>query len=391
MVLTYSLFELKRILKSPALLLFVVSLPIALVLIVGMIVYQSVQTELEDVSLIVLDEDRTFETNTLIQQLENDETLAEHVEFLRKDGVIEDYVDQQNVAAIIRVPDGFTSQLRSGVNEPIDVYLNERQPFASQLGYLLLKSGQDYITAAQSGVNTVNHYIGSQLSDDDRRDFVQQMTVHFTLLTLDRNRLFVEHNLTEINTLSWEQQAYVGVVSLLYVLTIFFFNFLFKPKAWHGIEERLTIIRLTQWKRSVSEFIVLFSLSIFYIIIFALIIPNIILELNLFLILVQWGIIAAIYCLLYLLLDRLIKVPAFTLLAFSFISIGSLFISGLVLPNAFLPEWAQSSVAYIMNQSFFTIINEGNIPVIEWLVMGVVVVLLLLLLWLTTRRDEALT
>ncbi|MDV2582485.1 ABC transporter permease [Alkalibacillus haloalkaliphilus] len=391
MVFTYSLFELKRILKSPVLLLFVISLPIAIVLIVGMVIYQSVQSELEDVSLIVIDEDQTFETNTLIQQLENDETLAEHVEFLRKDGVIDDYVGQQNVAAIIRVPEGFTSQLRSGVNEPIDVYLNERQPFASQLGYLLLKSGQDYITAAQSGVNTVNHYLGSQMSDDERRDLVQQMTVHFTLLTLGRNSLFVEHNLAEMNTLAWEQQAYVGVVSLLYVLTLLFFNFLFKPKAWHGIEERFTIIRLTEWKRSVSEFIILFSMSVLYMIIFALIIPNLVTEINILLLLVQWGTIAAIFCLLYLLLDHVIKVPAFTLMVFSFLSISSLFISGLILPNAFLPEWAQSSVAYIMNQSFYTIISEGEIPVIEWLVMGAVVFLLFLLLWLGTRRGEALT
>ncbi|GAA0470973.1 ABC transporter permease [Alkalibacillus silvisoli] len=388
MIFHYSLFEFKRVLKSPALLLFVISLPVAFVFIVGMLVLQAAQSELDEVELVVIDEDQTFETETLIQQLEGDETLEEHVEFIRVDGEVEAFTDESNIAAIIRVPEGFTSQLRSGINEPIDVYLNEGQPFASQLGYLLLQSGQDYITAAQSGVNTVNYFIGSQLEGDERSDFVQQMTVHFTLLSLGRNSLFDEQHLTEINALSWLEQAYVAVISLLYVLTLLFYNFLFKPKTWSSINERLSLIRLTSWKRALGQSLHLITFSLIYLMLFGVLVPSIWFEFSFGIMLVQWSLVAIVFIFLYVVLDYLLKVPAFSLTVFSLFSALFLLSSGLMLPAAFLPEWLQIEWLQSVSEAFYHIFNEGNAPLYEWGMIVLMALVLLVLLRLATRRGE---
>lgn len=74
--------EWKRLWKSPALLLVTLLLPVALLIVVGFVVYSSVQEDLEEVEMVIIDEDETFETKALINQLAGDQTLAEQIHFI---------------------------------------------------------------------------------------------------------------------------------------------------------------------------------------------------------------------------------------------------------------------------------------------------------------------
>lgn len=183
--------EWKRLWKSPALLLVTLLLPVALLIVVGFVVYSSVQEDLEEVEMVIIDEDETFETKALINQLAGDQTLAEQIHFIDGGTNLQEHIQNpKEAAAIIQIPEGFTEQLRSGENENITIYLNDQVPFSSQLAQLFLESGQSYITSAQAGVNTVHHFYSSDLEGEERSDVLQQNTIHFTFLALGRNDLF---------------------------------------------------------------------------------------------------------------------------------------------------------------------------------------------------------
>ncbi len=158
---------------------------------------------METVEILVLDDDQTFETKSLIKQLQDDETIEGDVILSEGQKDLSFYLEHpESYAAIVQIPKGFTKQLRSGVNESIHVYLNEKLPLASNLAYLLLESGQDYISAAQTGVNTVNHFYVQNMEDaKERQQFLQQSIIHFTTFSLGRNS-FLMRNLLQMKHLA---------------------------------------------------------------------------------------------------------------------------------------------------------------------------------------------
>ncbi len=358
----------------------------------GMFFYETVQEDLEQVELMVIDEDQTFETNTLIQQLENDETIGEQVIFHRGDRSLSEYLDESiDYAAVVRIPKGFTEQLQNGQNEEIEVYLNNQIPFSSQLAYLLLHSGQGYITAAQSGVNTVNHFWGSELPSDERRDLVEQMTVHFSFLTLGRNSLFLESDLSSVDILSWDKQLYVTGFVLLYILTLIFFAFLFRPKEWSLINQRLYLIDVTLWKRALGRFLHLISFSFVYLLITAVTGALLLFDVNSLMLTIQWTLLATIICLLMVILETVIRTPALSLFLFSLTSLTVLTISGLIIPRVYLPDWMTVDAWYPIQSlyfSFYQIINEQTWPIGFWGILWLLLLFMLFILWLMSRRGD---
>src|SRR5690625_1461984 len=68
------LYEWKRTLKRPTLFLFVIIFPIVLLLVTGLAIYSLAKVEVNQNDILVLYEDETFETYTLIDTLDNIES-----------------------------------------------------------------------------------------------------------------------------------------------------------------------------------------------------------------------------------------------------------------------------------------------------------------------------
>ncbi|MET3683547.1 hypothetical protein ABID56_001642 [Alkalibacillus flavidus] len=385
MIGPYYTLELKRLLRAPFLLLAVVLFPVLLLSIVGLVIFQSMQSELEHVELVVIDDDQTFETNALIEQLAGDETLNDVITFQKKQGSVNDYREQEQIAGIIHIPDGFTAQLRQGHNEPIGVYLNESQPFASQLARLLLQSGQGYITAAQSGVNTVVHFQEDQLTNDERSQLVQDMTLHFTWLALGRNQLFDQQSLTDVKSLSWFEQGYVAGVSLLLVSTYFLFILLFKPVTPHGIEERLRTLKFTRFKQIVGEGLLHSTFLLSYVFMIA-ILSIIWLDVHVVSLFIQWMLVAVMFIVINLLMNNLFRTFSLKLMFTAVVTLNWLFVSGALLPVAFIPDYLSVSWLQAVQSGFYDIIQAKSVPLVSWLQVVVAIMLLVGLLSLIIRQ-----
>lgn len=62
-------------------------------------VYSSVQEDLEEVEMVIIDEDETFETKALINQLAGDQTLAEQIHFIDGGTNLQEHIQNPKEAA----------------------------------------------------------------------------------------------------------------------------------------------------------------------------------------------------------------------------------------------------------------------------------------------------
>ena len=384
------LYEWKRTLKRPTLFLFVIIFPIVLLLVTGLAIYSLAKEEVDQIDILVLDEDETFETTTLIDQLESDETINEHVNFIRGDQPqsIDYYLNSDaRYAAIVHVPAGFTADLRSGINREIDVYLNENIAISSSLAHMLLESGQNYISAAQSGVNTVNQlYIKSLDDPDERRSFVQQMTVHFTLLTLGRNNFFELDESLESNMLSWVQQVYLSGTTVLLFLTYLLFVMMFQQKNDAVIVKRWSLIQVTPLKRIFTMFFHHFSFSVIYLLALSIILHFLFnIPFNFF-VLIQWFLLAAILHGIYIFCYSLFKNQSLSLSLFFIVSSFFLLLSGFLIPPIYLTNVPE--LMTLFHDGFKQLLLTGDAPIILWGVLFVAVVLIIFLSSLFYQRGK---
>ncbi|MBU6080727.1 ABC transporter permease [Allobacillus halotolerans] len=377
--------EWKRLWKSPALLLVTLLLPVALLIVVGFVVYSSVQEDLEEVEMVIIDEDETFETKALINQLAGDQTLAEQIHFIDGGTNLQEHIQNpKEAAAIIQIPEGFTEQLRSGENENITIYLNDQVPFSSQLAQLFLESGQSYITSAQAGVNTVHHFYSSDLEGEERSDVLQQNTIHFTFLALGRNDLFDMREGASSGLLSWNHQAVLTGILIVYFLTYILLASLFQPKENHAIQERLQLISVTKSKQRLATFLFHVSFSWIYLCMLIWIVSS---QFEAYLsfswlYILQWFSLAVIFAGLFMVTSRLIKERASMWFVFILISIAFLFVNGFIIPPAYLPEFLQATWLMPLRSlytGFVSILAHNQWPWVEWvfILVGIGIILLL--------------
>ncbi|NIK13081.1 ABC transporter permease [Alkalibacillus almallahensis] len=382
----YLIWEWKRVLKSPILCLTVLLFPLLILSVVGLIIFHTAQSEIDDVELVVIDDDNTFETNALIEQLSSDESLNDYITFQNETGSVESYQNKENVAAVLHVPEGFTEQLRQGHNQPINVYLNQGQPFSSRLAQLLLESGEDYITAAQSGVNTVVHFSDS----DDRQALIQDMTLHFTWLTLGRNQLFDEQQLTDHSVLSWQEQGYIAMNASVLLMTFLFFVLVFRPRHFQIVQNRFRLLGFTSFKQGISQALFYSSFMLLYIVVLVSI-TTFRMDFNPIYVSIQWLLIMMIMVFIYLIVEKIWRTSTVVLMLSAFFNLVLLVISGVLLPVAYLPNYLRVEGLQVVQNSFYTLFNSHDVPFKEWsLLLGLVVGLVIVLWLLTYRRGERL-
>ncbi|GEL76931.1 ABC transporter permease [Tenuibacillus multivorans] len=382
------LYEWKRMFKHPGLFLFVLIFPIAVLGIIGLLIYSLAQDELESVNIVVLDQDQTFETNALVEQLQSDETIEGDINFIQGDHALPYYLENPDqYAAIVEVPEGFTEQLRSGVNEKINVYLNDSLPFASNLAYLLLESGQDYISAAQTGVNTVHHFHIQNLEQaDERQTWIQQMTLHFTYYALNRNSFFAEDDSTEQGLLSWTTHLYLMTVVILFFMTYLLMTLIFQPKHQHITQQRLSLISVKRVHQTLAIFFHQVSFTAFYLLallwlLHQFVYPSVTFNVLIF---IQWLLVGIVICLISFVMRSIFAQKTISNLLSLILSGVLLLASGLLIPPTYLPGSFQ-----LLNQAyegFAEIWIDHQMPLVNWLQVTLLILVVLSVVFFSMRR-----
>jgi ABC-2 type transport system permease protein len=174
---------------------------------------------IETFDMAIVNNDNTLQTRTLIQQIEKSEQLRGLVRFI--------YVDEQEafrlleeneISSIITIPSGFSADLAVGKNTPVKVVGNLQRPLQSVLTKAWMQSSADLVTAAQSGVNTIYHFLReADLSKEELNEAVNLSIIHFSLHSLGRGEMYNIDTVSSITNLSPVQYYMIsgGVVLLL--------------------------------------------------------------------------------------------------------------------------------------------------------------------------------
>ena len=98
---------------------------------------------------------------------------------------------EQSLDAIVVFPDRFIADMVNGINNPVEVILNDVNPIKAVYIREFMESAADEITAVQSAINTVWHYRDlNDLDDNQRSTSFNSLVLDYMLRAFSRNRFF---------------------------------------------------------------------------------------------------------------------------------------------------------------------------------------------------------
>ncbi|WP_228550241.1 ABC transporter permease [Salinibacillus xinjiangensis] len=364
---------------------------------------QATTNQTEKVHVALVDHDQTFETQTLANQLQNEEALQDAIEITPYSEPKANKAFQSNqVVALIEIPEGFTSDLRSGVNTPITVTTNEDNPLSANMVKLLLDSGAQYISAAQSAINTVyDLYIQDLVEQDNPNELLQQFIVQYTLFALDRNELFETEMIESGSALGWKQHGMIAFILTSCMLSAIFFQMFTQKDEDQGIRHRLRTFHCTSftwfWSQFLLYVILLFlNLVSISLLLYGLMKMDWLLEFKTF---GTWLAISLLFAIILSLLDWFIANQTSRTGLFIIVISLLYFMSGIWLPLVYLPAWVESlsvfSPFYQIYEGIEISILSEEIPFQNWITLGFMIGILMLFtlfkVWRKERKDGYLS
>lgn len=330
------------------------------------VVFSLFQNEEQLIQTAVVDQDQTFETKSLVNQLADDGRMKAAMNLRPMDrSKANELFSNEEITAIIEIPEGFTQSLRRGENDPIKIVTNQQQPLQSTLVNVLLESGANYISASQSAVNTVYDLHIKSLPEEKRNGKLQQLIVTFTLFALSRNKAFETELIPAGTSLGWELHGMISVmITFLFLFSMIYHladtrmknkNMTLRLRSFNITDLHDYIIKSVKWFLAITLSGILF----FVMIGFTDSIPAF-----------SWKIgIAIILCSLFLtmfvsafygiLKHTLIRVGALLTTGLLGIGVAGVWVPSNYLPSSLLFAWNPFSACYVLFQ--YSVTNESSI------------------------------
>ena len=150
------------------------------------------ESRVQQFKVAIVNEDRVVETELVVRQLTESPHLKQLITTLELDRVTaESYLRHNQIAAMIYIPKGFSRDVARGQNTPVEVVGNKQRPLQSQLIRHVMESAADFTSAAQSGINTVDHYMEeADFSKREQENQFKRDVLSFGLHVLGRGELF---------------------------------------------------------------------------------------------------------------------------------------------------------------------------------------------------------
>jgi len=259
-------YDFKIYLQDKRAIVLMLVLPLLFIMLVGYGAAPLLErnTFIEPFPVALVDQENNIETRTLINHFENTPAFQEMVQFIktnREEAL--SLLKDNKTAAVIFIPEGFVSKMEHGENLPFTVIGNPRRPLQSAVIKNMMQSASNLVSAAQSGVNTVLHYMReAEVSRETYNYWYNKSVKDFSLRSLGRNEIFLVESISatgKIATFEYYSLA-VGMVFLL-ILGMGGLQLIIRDKE-NGIFSRLKSHGLSIWKLLLSKVIVLSILQL---------------------------------------------------------------------------------------------------------------------------------
>ncbi|MCH1627844.1 ABC transporter permease [Fredinandcohnia quinoae] len=375
-------FQLKMIMKSWKTAITLLVVPMVFLAGIGLVCIHLLTTE-ERVQLFdiaIVDNDDTFETKYVIQQLVQSEHLTKLTNVIKTDETrANNLMDNNEIAAMIIIPEGFSSNVKIGENTPVKVFGNAQKPLQSQLVRHIMESAADFTSAAQSGINTIYEFTSiDPFTKKERKTEFKQSLLTYSLHVLGRGEPFQiieKHNLFQTDIV---QYYTLSLFLLLIMFWSYGFLLLVKGKTTQTLRFRLLSRGITDSQMTASTLpsliVVLAPIT------YAIAIPmSYWLTGNLFDIRMLAGILLILVTFLtfFIMLESLFHhQQIYQIVGLVFILFGAI-AGGFFIPTVFFPDWLEKVGSYTIQSWSFSFLLEVNSLTANRLVLASIVFLLL--------------
>lgn len=171
-------------------------------------------------------------------------------------------IGQNSIAAVVIIPEDFSSSVADGRNKPVTVVGNKAMPLQSYVVRSLIQSAANLVSASQSAINSIYHFNEKAgLKGKELQQQYSESTMKILLEALSRNEIFDE---TE-NMPGFEvTPAEYFTAALLVVFLMFSCMPAMKmivTERSYGVSKRLWASPVKTWHVLLSKFIVSMFIS----------------------------------------------------------------------------------------------------------------------------------
>jgi ABC-2 type transport system permease protein len=244
-VLILIIYDLKNIWSDWKTLVFIFFIPLGILACLSYF-FASVTLQkqlVEPFNVAIVNNDHTMATRTMIQQFNNSKQIKDLVTMIQaNDSLAMSMLKDNRIASVIIIPKGFSADLSHGKNTPVVVVGNNQRPLQSLLVKSLMESSADFVTAAQSGVNTVYRFLEkADAPSEVVQNKLQNSILMFTINSLGRLDFFHEEEITDFAIRSPNQFYFFSGLIILIELWGLMLTSVFRENRNKRVEQRLLL------------------------------------------------------------------------------------------------------------------------------------------------------
>ncbi len=215
-------FELKSYLRDIKTTLLIILAPLIFLLIIGYFAAPIVQEQDlgEPFSVAVVNRDETTEAQTIVDFVLEDEKLNQlfYLSLVNYSQALQK-LDQNQVAGAVIIPPDFSRGLMRRETQEIWFIGNHRQPIPSAFTETMLHSATKLITAAQSGLITVHHFLQeAEVPAQEISSSTRQATLSFLLHSLGRREVLETETLSPWGQITLQEYYSVSLILIFLLL-----------------------------------------------------------------------------------------------------------------------------------------------------------------------------
>lgn len=216
---------------------------------------QSQVFQLVKVAVVIPD---TEEQSKLILQflssMDSVKSICEF-EYLDEETAFEQ-LENQEVQAIISLPENFYEDIYYGENTPATIYFPKEKDANQRLFEELLTSGMTLLQISEAGVYSTQYLAYEQQLDVDRGELGEYVALKYAKTILNRGAIYEAQVLSPLGGVAFTQYYFAAITLLVMFLSGILFGFLYR-KENKAVEQKIQLYGLNAVSLSVIKIIVM--------------------------------------------------------------------------------------------------------------------------------------
>lgn len=215
-------------------------------------------------SIIVVDNDDSLGSRMAISSLDSEDYISKlvKVEKMSMDEGIK-HLEGEEAAALIVVPQGFSSSIYVGENKPLKVLFDSKKGVSAELTKSFFESAGELVAAGQSGIYTVYHFLmQTGIGHDNALQRTQKAMEDLTFASMGRNEIFKQEVVADTPPINPIQYYFVGIGVMFIMFSVMIGVRIITQDYENGLISRIQISSVKDFEYMFSKLISIIVIGI---------------------------------------------------------------------------------------------------------------------------------